>query len=437
MKHLKLKRIGILLLFLLSSITGINAMEGCNSSFEGVWRTEGYGLVIEVTKGKMAVYETTAISGIKMDEGTCFGNNVKLSSGLELKLDMDSGKMVIFCPKYGFTYEARRLMTLPASCKNGGMQPSPDPELNFNVFYQTMKEQYAFFQLRRINWEAQYRIYRSQVTKHTTPQQLFEIMHQMVKPLQDGHVRITGPEGRTGYGVADDEPYELVFGTAPDFIRSQAGVVAAGVNHTLTYRHLTENIGLITPLEMDEYGDTEAETAKEIDGVIEALADKKVMIIDLRFNPGGGDRVSRMLAGRFADRKRLAYRKQARDGAGYTPLRDFYVEPQGSRQFHGKVIVLTSRFTCSAAEILVMGLKTLPNVTVIGERTNGIHSDVLGKLLPNGWSMGLSNERYYAADNRVYEKIGLQPDIQVEFDFNEFMGGKDRIMDEALLYAEK
>lgn len=443
---MKLKRIAILLLFCVSLIglTAIGAVAGCENSVEGVWKTEGYGWVLEISRDQVTIYETTEISGLKVYEGTRSGNTVDFGSGLSgFKLELEGGKLVFSHAYYEMHYQAKRLKHLPQVCKNGGTKATNDPVMNFNIFWRIFQEHYAFFQLRRVNWEAQYRIYRAQVTPHTTGQQLFDIMCQMVKPLQDSHVSITGPDNQEFNEGADAEVYQK----APEFVKSQAGTVAGKVERTvivgalqgLTYRQLENNIGLITPLMMYGYGNTEDQEAyaQAIDGVIEKLASNKAIIIDMRYNQGGFDWVSRMLAGRFADRQRLAYRKQARDGAGYTPLRDFYVKPQGSLQYQGKVIVLTSRNTVSAGEIFIMCMQVLPNVTVMGERTNGAHSDVLMHKLPNGWQLGLSNERYYAADNRVYEMVGLQPDIQVDFDFQQILQGNDRVLEEAKLYAEK
>lgn len=57
-----------------------------------------------------------------------------------------------------------------------------------------------------------------------------------------------------------------------------------------------------------------------------------------------------------------------------------------------------------------MMLRVLPQVTVIGQNTQGAHSDVLTRTLPNGWTLGLSNEVLRLADGRVYEGVGIPPD---------------------------
>ena len=87
------------------------------------------------------------------------------------------------------------------------------------------------------------------------------------------------------------------------------------------------------------------------------------------------------------------------------------MEPGGCRKFAGPIVVLTGERTTSAAEALVMRLRVLPQAIVMGQPTQGAHSDVLSRTLPNGWRLGLSNEVYTLADGHVYEGLGIPPTI--------------------------
>ena len=64
------------------------------------------------------------------------------------------------------------------------------PEKNFEALWKTFHERYAFFKLRNVDWQKQYKIYRPKVTKDTTDEQLFMILCHMLKPLKDGHVNL-------------------------------------------------------------------------------------------------------------------------------------------------------------------------------------------------------------------------------------------------------
>lgn len=429
--EMKLGWIGALLL----SILFISGCGGSGSStpaaIEGIWRTDGYGLVLEAVGGRVTIYQNSKVSGIKIIEGTYSGNQMQFGTEV-MTGTMRNGK-ILLDSSFG-QYYLTRLTELPDPCKNGGTPMTQDPELNFEVFWHNMNEQYAFFQLRGVNWQHQYDVYRRQVTKNTTPDELYQILCQMITPLNDSHCSISKSENETfrTYDVATALQLQAK-------ANSDSELVKVGAEGYLSYKSLDPKMGLITIFNMGGYnqaGDPDAEV-KELDQALEALADKDAIIIDMRFNLGGLDTVSLGLAGRFADQKRLAFSKQARDGDGYTPVREFYVEPQGSRRFTGKVIVLTSRFTVSAGETFIMAMQVLPNVTILGDLTNGAHSDILERVLPNGWSFGLSNERYRAADGQVYEKVGLEPDIKMTFDANEYLSGTDPILQAAIERAAK
>ena len=70
-----------------------------------------------------------------------------------------------------------------------GAELSP-PEKNFETLWKTFNERYAFFELRKVDWQKQYKTYRPKVTKETTDEELFNIMCEMLKPLKDGHVNL-------------------------------------------------------------------------------------------------------------------------------------------------------------------------------------------------------------------------------------------------------
>jgi C-terminal processing protease CtpA/Prc len=56
-----------------------------------------------------------------------------------------------------------------------------------------------------------------------------------------------------------------------------------------------------------------------------------------------------------------------------------------------------------------LAMMALPNVTRVGTPTYGVLSDGLPKTLPNGWTVGMSNEVYIAVDGKLYEGLGIPP----------------------------
>ena len=84
-----------------------------------------------------------------------------------------------------------------------------DPELNFEKLWSTFHDRYPFFNLRKVDWKKQYDIYRPRVTELTTDDELFDIICEMLDPLDDGHVELkgrTGPDRRKRYFNPEPEP---------------------------------------------------------------------------------------------------------------------------------------------------------------------------------------------------------------------------------------
>ena len=65
-----------------------------------------------------------------------------------------------------------------------------DPEKNFEELWETFHHRYPFFELRKVDWKKQYDIYRPKVTRKTSDDELFDILCQMLDPLDDGHVEL-------------------------------------------------------------------------------------------------------------------------------------------------------------------------------------------------------------------------------------------------------
>ena len=72
-----------------------------------------------------------------------------------------------------------------------------DPETNFEQLWKTFHRRYPFFTLRNVDWMRQYETYRPKVTRKTSDDELFDIVSQMLAPLNDGHVELIAKAGRT------------------------------------------------------------------------------------------------------------------------------------------------------------------------------------------------------------------------------------------------
>ena len=70
-------------------------------------------------------------------------------------------------------------------------QELSEQEKNFEYLWKTFDMNYAIFDAKKVDWQAIYKVYRSQVTPETTDDELFNILSNMLGHLNDNHVRLS------------------------------------------------------------------------------------------------------------------------------------------------------------------------------------------------------------------------------------------------------
>jgi C-terminal processing protease CtpA/Prc len=184
------------------------------------------------------------------------------------------------------------------------------------------------------------------------------------------------------------------------------------------------------------WGETEADiAAAAFTQVASFLADADGIILDVRYNPGGSDDVALTYAGYFTKSPVPAFTKTTRTETGYTQPFTATIPPQ-SRNLTAPVVVLTSKFTGSAAEIFTMAMRELPQATTMGEATSGGLSDVLTFALPNGWTLGLSHQVYLTMAGESFESTGIPPDIAIPVDVDAAKDGTDTMLQAAIAHLD-
>lgn len=404
------------------------------TTLEGTWLSGGWNLALVGKDGVLETYELTETSCLPYATLSYDGLDIPDLGGIG---HFEHGTLLV--DLYGTAQiRASRVQALPAACDDGGTPPSDDPELAFEVFFRTFDEMYASFELRGVDWDARYDAYRSRVTAETTPEELFELLCEMVAVLDDPHVMIGAGDAlcsaKAPPAWVEEETLGAVSATVEDRIYGEDATVTG--NGVIAYRTVADRFGYVYVPGMGGFAETPDEdvamAGQALDEALSAFSELDGVIVDVRFNDGGSDAISLALAGRFADRKRPVFTFETRDGDGFTPRRDYYVEPSGPAQFTKPVVVLTSELSVSAAETFTLAMRALPHVTLVGETTSGGLSNMMLRNLPNGFGFGLPFERVTAPDGVVYEGIGLEPDVVAAFDAAAFIDGHDTMLEAAI-----
>ena len=335
----------------------------------------------------------------------------------------------------------------PAVARDYSQRPmTSDPEKNFEALWKTFHNRYPFFELRNVDWNKQYEIYRPQVTSETSDEELFDVLRRMLDPLDDGHVELKAK--LSGHR----EPRRFTPEKMPAFHREFSGggikqlfettektLIGHGFGKPeqtaawmLHYSRSAE-FGYIRILELEGIG--MRTLTRALDKIARDFDGLKGFIIDIRDNPGGDDSTAIAIINRFCDRKRVAFRRKTKIGPGkdaFTPVTTWHLHPEGDAQFVGPIVLLTSDSVFSGGEAFALAMRQLPYVTVVGDHTNGIFSYQLEKKLPNGWEYCLSYQVYLSADHVCYEGKGVPADIELLNTKADIARGVDPLITRAL-----
>jgi hypothetical protein len=277
----------------------------------------------------------------------------------------------------------------------------------FENLWTTYQQEYAPFEERQVDWEAQYAIYRPQVSPGISDDSLFGVLSSMLEVFDDGHISLTAPNREVYFSnrVRRERIGESLFQL--DLVKSnylESGF-KQGDDDSFVYGKLRNSNAAY--IYLDYVGDN----FFELEEFLDAYPDVAGYVVDLRHNQGGDFTFAFASMGRFTDTERFVFRSKTKNGIGpddFTPWQDWNLQPSGS--FVNKPIaVLTDRFTISAGERAVMAFMTLPNCTVVGDTTNGAQGTMIGRELANGWFYTMVTQKVELFDGQSYEGIGLAP----------------------------
>jgi len=208
------------------------------------------------------------------------------------------------------------------------------------------------------------------------------------------------------------------------------------------------------------------DVAKEISKAIVGLGQIRGLVIDLRGNTGGGAGALRLMSiltqekipVGFAPGKRWAGRDLAKEKLTFPRFGSIpsskkalwllalrYMpslitkspivlesEGYGPQSYQGNVVLLVDRHTASAAEMVTIFAKENKLATIVGERTAGKLLSATSVKVGHGFRLALPTGAYYTWKGTALEGSPIEPDVVVEFDWQDRRRGNDRQLDAAL-----
>ncbi len=286
---------------------------------------------------------------------------------------------------------------------------SDTPTGNFEALWEIIDQRYCFFQYKSIDWDAVYNKYKVRVSDQMTTIQFFEVCCDMLSELRDGHVNLTTSMDVGRYWTWQ-EAYPKNF--SDSLQRRYLGTdyqIAAG----LKYRILDDQIGYIR---CESFSTAIGEG--NLDDVLAHLMLCRGLIIDIRNNGGGDLTTAERFAGRFVHEKTLVGYMQHKTGTGhgdFSSMEPQYLSPSSNIRWHKPVCVLTNRSVYSAANSFAVWMRSLPNVTLVGDHTGGGSGLPMSNSMPNGWSVRYSACPMYDKDQQ-HTEFGIAPDVPCQLD---------------------
>lgn len=422
----------IVLVALIGLVAALALYFGANlppKSMQGTWYASGYGLAIDITPLKIDIYETSQAP-------SCI-HWVTLPANIDLVQRMagysfggTADQLLIDVAEITNDVTATPLDSLPQECEQARDR---NDAATFDVVWSTFDQYYPNFALYNVDWDAR----RADALVALQDQSLSDVLTDALRGLDDAHVGITTPDGE----IAPHAPpawthdQRALFDVGASKLTTPlVEDIAAGVLHGW----LPNNIAYIAFVHMGpqpSFGQLSVHQAEKIArGLAEDYQSADGIIIDLRYNSGGSDTVGLTYASLLSKDTWLVGRKAVQTARNkYTDWIDV-VAPGRMDAINVPTAVLTSSATVSAAEIAVLAMRELPQVTVIGEATAGALSDAMERQLPNSWAMTLPHQIYAANNGDLFEGTGIPPDIAVAMDQVEFGQGQDRILITAIAH---
>lgn len=144
------------------------------------------------------------------------------------------------------------------------------------------------------------------------------------------------------------------------------------------------------------------------------LGHTDAMIVDLRHNHGGAADTIDLLTGALLGKRTLLVRMFFREPDGKISQMDRYSVPPQGPAYKGRVYILTSAETFSAAEEFAYDLQTMKRAVIVGETTGGgAHPGTVLPIATDFTAFVPIGRAEGAVTHTDWEGVGITPDIRV------------------------
>lgn len=318
--------------------------------------------------------------------------------------------------------------------ENKDKEYSNTPQGNFLALWTIMDEHYCFFDIKKkvlgVDWDEVRERYSESISDDMSNRSLFEVLSNMLGELRDGHVNLTSPYdyGRN-WSWKTDYPANYSEGLRERYLGNNYVIASGGYYYCV----LNDNIGYLV---VESFENTLS--SGRLNVMFNKMALCNGIIIDIRNNGGGNLSASDRLASHFTEKEVTVSYSCYKTGPGHNDFSELFenkLSPaKEDLRWIKPVVVLTNRGTYSSANDFAFTMKTLENVTLMGDTTGGGGGFPMSSELPNGWFVRFSSALTIDAEGNHVE-FGIAPDIKLDdMKFDDVNRGVDSYIEAARDY---
>ncbi|MEM9643619.1 MAG: S41 family peptidase [Planctomycetota bacterium] len=301
---------------------------------------------------------------------------------------------------------------------------------------QQLKAEYSFTELKRIDWDRLVRSHAPAPDAMSDATSFCEAVRPLLSKLNDIHVWMELPGGDRVHTSSSS------FRSNVDESIMRGEVSDLEVFEGIGWTARSGDLGVIVVKTLPSRANFGPMIAS-----IQAMRDCNGVVVDLRRNSGGSENKAAQIASLFAaNRTKYARNLVRRDGRMVEseprfiePSANGFAKSQGAGTALGAgasgrrtlselpVVCLIGPGCVSSGEGFALMMKSLPNVSVIGQPTRGASGNPRPVTLSNGVRVWFSRWISLELDGTAIEGVGVQPEEWIEH-----AAGSDRAFDVAL-----
>jgi carboxyl-terminal processing protease len=296
---------------------------------------------------------------------------------------------------------------------------------------EAIERRYSYRDVHKVDWPAAWKLFEPRLLAAKTSREFAVVAGEMLAATQDAHIWLT--EG------GEVVPAFRRVATPNANIKRLPALLTgwSQKDPMVAVGRASKDTGYIAIHSWDRKQAPQLLEAAY--AALEELKGTSALIVDVRFNSGGDERLAREFAGCFIRERKLYAKHVVLDSAstsGFSAPMERWLEPTPNRPaYAGKVAVLVGPVNMSSAEAFLLMMKQVPGCKLVGARSFGASGNPQPHALANGVTVMLPSWKAMLPDGTEFETNGIAPDVAVTTKPEDF-AQDDPVLMKALLLLE-